>query len=337
MNKIFISWSGNPKIAEVLKKSLQEAFGIENLSVFVSSENVITGEEWFAAIKNNLSESVITIVCVTKDNCFAPWLYFESGASSFHNFSGNAKHPLMVVLFDTTLPASSPLTSYNHVKWGKDGYIKLIQDIGKCLRNIKLSNTQIKSIAMGSYDGANRSISPIINEIKKRHSTNRITTYPEEIDSYDTDTLYLACPMASLDDAQYQKMRTLITNVRDAIGTYCKIKKKKIYAPVTQIDRRERFDGSEKAIADNFEKMKRAEYYVCLYPYNVASSVTTEIGYCIALKKNTIIFLKDGISLPYILSGSDKALPFVKIYGYNTVDDIINIFKKNQKKTLRTH
>lgn len=89
MRNVFISWSGNPKIAEVLKKCLTDAFEASNLSVFVSSESIVTGEEWFSAIKRNLQDSIMTLVCITRDNINAPWLYFEAGASQFHDFSSD--------------------------------------------------------------------------------------------------------------------------------------------------------------------------------------------------------------------------------------------------------
>lgn len=333
MNKIFISWSGNPKIAEALKRALTFAFGAMSPSIFVSSENIATGKEWFKTIKENLSDSNITIVCITKDNYEAPWLYFEAGASSFH--SGTEDKPLMVVLFDVELPNGSPLKQYNHVKWERAGYAKLLADINKCLDKSTLNDTQIKAIASGNYKDVNAQINPILKEIRNRHSRKRITVFPTDKADLVTDTLYLACPMASLkEDEEYQNAQKDITRVYEAIIKFCKIPKSKIYAPAVKITQQERFDGSEKAIEDNFGIMKQAKYYVCVYNKNVVSSIIAEIGYCIALNKDIVIFLKNGVELPYLLSNSDKALNFVKIYEYDDVEDIIEIFKRNQKSAL---
>jgi hypothetical protein len=312
VNKIFISWSGNSAIAEAIKDTISASFRNDDLSIFVSSESISTGEQWFEAIKNNLSDSKMTIVCITKDNISSPWLYFESGASSFHNFS--AKRPLMVILFDVVLPDNSPLSHYNYVKWDKNGFTKLMVDINDALPYSKLDKVQVANMAKGSFDDANRVVSPILKEIRKRHEKCRIETYPDAVDSINKNTLYLACPMASLNDAEYAEMKSLVGSVHSAIIKHCGIREKNIYAPAVRIETKKRFDGSEKAIDDNFTKMKQVEYYVCIYSTNVASSVIAEIGYCIALKKKITIFVNKGVDLPYILSGSDKALAFVKVY-----------------------
>lgn len=331
MTKLFISWSGNKEIPNALKKSLEETFTETNLSVFVSTENIHTGEEWFYSIKDAITESALTIVCVTKENIGSSWLYFESGASSFHNYFSEQNKPLMVILFDTKLPQNSPLNQYNHIKWGKEGFEKLLVDINACLNEGKLLDRQIKTMAKGAFSNVDR-------VVKKSPKGKQIETYPDGIKSIIQDKLYLACPMASLDDDdQYQETQKTTLRVRDAISEWCKISSKKIYAPAISIEKRDRFDGSEKAIADNFLELKKSEYYVCVYSKNVPSSIIAEIGYCIAIKKNIIIFQKDDVELPYILKGSDKALSFVKIYRYKCADDIINIFIKNRKNTLKTN
>ncbi len=89
MTKLFISWSGNVEIPNALKKSLEATFTETNLSVFVSEGSIHTGEEWFNSIKDAITESALTIICVTKENIGSSWLYFESGASSFHNYLRN--------------------------------------------------------------------------------------------------------------------------------------------------------------------------------------------------------------------------------------------------------
>lgn len=345
MSKMFISWSGNPKIAEELKKSITDAFSTSNLSVFVSSENISTGEEWFAAIKRNLQDSIMTLVCVTRDNINAPWLYFEAGASQFHNYSNTDKSEemrkklLMVILFDMELPEGSPLKAYNYIRWGNDGFTKLFKDINNRLiaeRESTLSGLQVVNLAKGSFVAINKTLKPILREIRERHSGQSIRIYPEGENVYEKKRLYLACPMASLDDEdQYKSIRDTVQRIKAELVANCKIPAQKIYAPALVIESQDRFDGSEKAIAENFAIMKRAEFYVCLYEKSVATSMIAEIGYCIALKKNIVIFQKAGVKLPYILQDSNNALPFVKIYKYKTADEIIDILKKNKDRVLR--
>lgn len=337
VTKVFISWSGNSQIPNMLKESLMGTFTDKNLSVFVSAENIRTGAEWFKSIKEAITESSITIVCITKENIGSPWIYFESGAASFHNYLVNQTKPLMVILFDTELPKNSPLNEYNNIKWGRGGYEKLLNDINAHIQEGKLQSHQISAIVRGNFPNLNKKIKTALKKSKSCVSgaTNRTEIYPDGMEQVVIDKLYLACPMASLDDdIQYQETQKTTIQVRDAINKFCNIPADKIYAPAINIDKRDRFDGSEKAISDNFVELKQSEYYVCVYSKNVPSSIIVEIGYCIALKKKIVVFLKNDVELPYILKGSEKALSFIKIYRYKCAEEIVNIFKKNNKSAL---
>ena len=332
-NKIFVSWSGDSRIPEALKGALSAAFG-DDFSIFVSSVSIPIGEEWFPKIKSILSKSAFTIVCVTKDNLSKPWLYFESGASVFHNTCEGK--PLMVILFDVELPEKSPLQHYNNVKWSKTGYKKLLNDInGVRDKDKQLTMKQVNAIAEGSYQQTNRKIDPVLKEIRSRHSSNVIKTYPPAITAFETDYVYLACPMASLDDHKYEEVQHMTAQVQMAISSNCRIPRKKIYAPAVDIPKKTKFDGEVKALSENINNLKKAEYYVCLYTDNVPSSVIAEIGYCVALQKRVVLFVKDNLELPYMLHAFEISLPFVTVHKYKNTNEIIKMIEKNQKNLLR--
>lgn len=332
-NKIFVSWSGDSRIPEALKGALAAAFG-DDFSIFVSSVSIPIGEEWFPRIRSILSESAFTIVCITKDNLFKPWLYFEAGASVFHNACEDK--PLMVILFDVELPEKSPLQHYNNVKWSKSGYKKLLNDINSIRdKDKQLTTRQVNAIAEGSYQQTNRKIDSVIREIRSRHSSNIIKTYPPEITAFETDYVYLACPMASLDDHEYEEVQRMTAQVQMAISANCRIPKKKIYAPAVGIPEKTEFDGEVKALGENIKNLKKAEYYVCLYTDNVPSSVIAEIGYCVALQKRVVLFVKEDIELPYMLHAFEISLPFVTVHKYKNTNEIIKMIEKNQKNLLR--
>lgn len=334
-NKIFISWSGDSRIPEALKSALAAAFG-DDFSIFVSSVSIPTGEEWFSKIRSVLSESAFTIVCVTKDNLSKPWLNFEAGASVFHNTCEDK--PLMIILFDVELPEKSPLQHYNNVKWSKSGYKKILIDINNVRNKDKqLTIKQVNAIAEGSYQQTNRKIDPVIKEIRSRHSSNIIKTYPSTINAFETDYIYLACPMASLDDHKYEEVQQMTAQVLAAIVSNCRIPKKKIYAPAVGIPEQTEFDGEVKALRENIENLKKAEYYVCLYTDDVPSSVIAEIGYCVALQKRVVLFVKEDVELPYMLHAFEISLPFVTVHKYKNTDQIIRTIEKNQKNLLRSY
>jgi hypothetical protein len=80
--QVFLSWSGvtSHKFACCLREWLPNV--IQSLVPYVSSEDIDKGSRWSTDIAKELEESRYGIICVTKDNIFAPWVNFEAGALS---------------------------------------------------------------------------------------------------------------------------------------------------------------------------------------------------------------------------------------------------------------
>ena len=75
--------------------------------------------------------------------------------------------------------------------------------------------------------------------------------------------------------------------------------------------------------------LKESEHYVFILPKKVASSILMEIGYAIALSKNTLIFTHGRKSLPYMLQQADKAIPNIRIYEYKEFKEVLSLVKGN--------
>lgn len=77
--KVFLSWSKDlsNEIAKIFKDIFEESLGI---TAFKSDQDIFFGEGWFNRIKNEVNESDIAIVLITKENLNIPWLNFEIGA-----------------------------------------------------------------------------------------------------------------------------------------------------------------------------------------------------------------------------------------------------------------
>jgi hypothetical protein len=80
--KVFISWSGelSKQVAQVLHDWIEDV--LQGTEAWISSEDIDKGSFWFGEIGNELSETGIGILCLTKDNIHAPWILFEAGALS---------------------------------------------------------------------------------------------------------------------------------------------------------------------------------------------------------------------------------------------------------------
>lgn len=82
-NKIFISWSGanSKEIAKALKNTLEKnVFSGTGSECFVSDEDIASGADWWNKINKELKSCKIGILCITKENINAPWIYYEAGA-----------------------------------------------------------------------------------------------------------------------------------------------------------------------------------------------------------------------------------------------------------------
>ena len=80
--KVFISWSGDQskKMAEALRSWLK--YVIQTADPFVSYLDISKGDRGFQVIADELEQTELGIVCVTRDNYLTPWINFEAGALS---------------------------------------------------------------------------------------------------------------------------------------------------------------------------------------------------------------------------------------------------------------
>jgi hypothetical protein len=55
---------------------------VQDVEVWVSSQDIGKGEKWSASLWESLSEIEFGILMVTPENARAPWIMFEAGALS---------------------------------------------------------------------------------------------------------------------------------------------------------------------------------------------------------------------------------------------------------------
>src|SRR5437762_13662094 len=78
--KVFISWSGDlsKAVAEILKSWLKCV--LQATEPFLSTEDIDKGSLWFGELSDQLKDTQVGIVCLTRDNADARWILFEAGA-----------------------------------------------------------------------------------------------------------------------------------------------------------------------------------------------------------------------------------------------------------------
>tara|TARA_R110000737_G_scaffold288127_1_gene294688 strand:- start:19 stop:813 length:795 start_codon:yes stop_codon:yes gene_type:complete len=129
--KIFISWSGNKSkdIATFLKSWIEQI--IQATDPWISVD-IDKGKKWNGEIINELAESRVGIICLTRDNLNSPWILFEAGALS------KASDSYVCTFLADVNPTDliGPLSIFQATKFNKEDIFKLLTSINN---NVKLS------------------------------------------------------------------------------------------------------------------------------------------------------------------------------------------------------
>jgi hypothetical protein len=127
--KVFISWSGAKSlaVAEVLREELPCL--INELEIFVSSEDIEKGSAWFPKVATELDKSDFGIVCLTPENLQSRWVHFEAGVLA-GKFSQKKVAPLLIG-FEKYEQIPPPLSELNLTKFNKEDFFRLLGAINK--------------------------------------------------------------------------------------------------------------------------------------------------------------------------------------------------------------
>ncbi len=173
--KIFISWSGNKSknVATYLKSWIEQI--IQAADPWISVD-IDKGKKWNGEIINELAESRVGIICLTRDNLNSPWILFEAGALS--KASDSYVCTFLVDITPTDL--TGPLSIFQATKFNKEDIFKLLTSINN---NVKLSggksltNENLKSLFKVFYPQLEEDIKKIISasetETKEEIRTDR--------------------------------------------------------------------------------------------------------------------------------------------------------------------
>lgn len=138
--KVFISWSGNKshKVGLIFREWLPSV--IQSLEPYVSSEDIDKGARWSSDIAKELENSTFGILCVTKDNLYAPWLSFEAGALS----KTMDKSFVTPFLFDIKRSeVNGPILQFQSTIFEKDDIKKLMHTLNKACGENGISESML--------------------------------------------------------------------------------------------------------------------------------------------------------------------------------------------------
>ncbi len=130
--KVFISWSGqlSKNLAETIRQWLPAV--LQAVKPYYSPDDISKGVRWNNDVANELAESKIGILCITRDNFEAPWIMFEAGALS-KNLENSKVCPILFELDPTDV--QGPLVQFQSAKFSKDEMKRVIKMINSELEN----------------------------------------------------------------------------------------------------------------------------------------------------------------------------------------------------------
>ena len=280
----------------------------------MSSLDISSGEDWWNEIKKELNECKLEILCITKENVKAPWIFFEAGAMTARAV------PTIPILFSCKIKEliGLPIKANQGIEFEEKGqFMKMICDINETMKLLPISTSQLEVIANKAYIKLKKSTN---KTLKKLNQTQQITErhiYPEKVKTMERNTLYISAPMSSVDDEFYKELRENIISLKlhlEEIGFT------KIHCPLFDKKSSQTFDGKSKAIKENFLNMKQVDCMIIIYPECLPSGVLVEIGYGLALCKKMVIFYRN--KLPFILGDVTGTISHIKTYKYNEFNDI---------------
>ncbi|QDU11294.1 toll/interleukin-1 receptor domain-containing protein [Gimesia aquarii] len=159
--KVFISWSGNRSraVAEMLKTWIKCV--LQATRPWLSTRDIDRGALWFSEIHDQLKDTAVGIVCLTKENQNRPWILFESGALA----KGLSSSRVCTFLIDLE-PSDivDPLAQFNHTIPNRDSVWELVRTLNKSLSNESLDDIVLDQVFDTYWGQFEKSFAKIIED-----------------------------------------------------------------------------------------------------------------------------------------------------------------------------
>jgi hypothetical protein len=315
--KVFVSWSGEAShdVAKALKDWLPNV--IQAVDVFLSSEDIAKGSQWFHELGTVLDESGFGVLCLTRDNLSAPWILYEAGALG-KRFEQTRVVPLLINLKPTDL--SGPLSHFNAALLDKEEISKLVASINAELGAEKLTDKQREKAFQAWWPDLEQTL---------QQAAAKANTGPQKF-AYD---VFLSTPMAGFPtDAEYQSARAEFKKVFDALKRDCGLS---VYWAAESIEKRSDFDTRDVSVLDDLKALQESGRFILIYPQKIATSALFEAGYALALNRFSHYFVRDRDDLPFLMGELAGSNPNVRIHtdeDWKDYDDLAVKMKKYRAK-----
>jgi hypothetical protein len=312
--KVFVSWSGEAShdVARALKDWLPNV--IQAVDVFLSSEDIAKGSQWFRELGSVLDESAFAILCLTRENLTAPWILYEAGALG-KRFEHARIAPLLIDLQVADL--SGPLAQFNATLLDKEEIAKLVAAINAQLGAASLKEMQLESAFRLQW--------PNLKEKLQKAAQKLVKGFRYDV--------FLSTPMAAFaTDAEYRSGRAQFKKLFDSLTRDCGLS---VYWAAEKVESMSDFDTLDISVLDDLKALQESRRFALVYPRKMATSALFEAGYALALDRFSHYFVRERDDLPFLMRELAGSSPNVRIHtdqDWTDYDDLSEKLKRYKDK-----
>jgi hypothetical protein len=303
--KVFVSHATSDKVLvdalrELIRGSFVEPVEVAYSSASVSAGGISAGQDWLEWIRAQVQDSSMTIVVVTPLSKAQPWLMWEVGAVSGVGLARRSAIPVVPLLFGLKPDAvPSPLIAHQ-TKSGTDR-----NEVTDLLESI----ARIGKLAYRSDGDCAAALDGYLAKIKAARIPGM----------YD---VFISCPMTSLVEADYARMRQTIDALVDAVEA-------RGYSAYSAVRRTaDRVDPEAIAAEKDLPTLTASRNFVMIYPARILSSCLLEAGYALVAGIPSVYFVKSDDDLPYMLRGAVESFRNTRRVRFRDEREIVDFFER---------
>ena len=141
--KVFLSWSGekSKETAELLESWIRCV--LQAVDPWISTKHIGRGALWFTEVADQLQNTTVGIICLTKENLNKPWILFEAGSLA-RGLSSSRVCTFLVDLQPSDI--EHPLAQFNHTLPNKEHMKSLIITLNESLTENKLREDILETV-----------------------------------------------------------------------------------------------------------------------------------------------------------------------------------------------
>src|SRR4030042_2652314 len=142
--KVFISWSGKTsgELAKILREWLPSV--IQAVKPYYSTDDIGKGTRRNTVNSQELEESEVGLLCITKDNLEAPWIMFEAGSLA-KKLDISRVCPILFGNLETT-DLQGPLVHFQAAKFNEEDMLRVIKTVNKQLGDTALDSSVLDNV-----------------------------------------------------------------------------------------------------------------------------------------------------------------------------------------------